>query len=299
MNKKLLFIVNPVAGKRLAKEYMLAVINMLDEAGYHVTACCTQNNKNATEIVKNRAGEFDTIVCCGGDGTLKETVSGLNRSGLNIPVGYIPMGTTNDFASTHNIPTDTMNAVKAVIDGKTTFCDVGVFNESDEFIYVAAFGCLSETSYNASAKLKNAIGRGAYYWESVKSIKNIHGINLTVECNDEKISGEFIYGSVSNSFAIAGFDVLRNAEVELDDGLHELSLVRKPKNPAQIVKMLSDIFSGKATESEYIVIRKAAEFRFHFENEEVAWSLDGEYGGKYRDVTTRNIEKGVTLFTKG
>lgn len=297
MNKKLMFIVNPIAGRMLAKEHMLKIINRFDEVGYHVTVCCTQKNKNATEIVLSRGAEFDLIVCCGGDGTLKETTDGVALLPGRPTIGYIPMGTTNDFARTLNIPTDTMEAVEAIIEGNEVESDLGKFNNNSEFIYVAAFGALSETSYMATQKMKNRIGRGAYYWESVKRLKDIKAIKLKATFDDEEIEGDFIYGSISNSYAIAGFNVLTNAGVQLDDGFHELVLIRYPKNPAQFVSILNSIINKTPCENEHIIIRHIKDVNIIFEKE-IPWSLDGEFGGAFTEVNIKCVQNGLKLFAK-
>lgn len=161
--KKLLLIVNPVSGKKMAKRYMMKMINRFDEAGYSVTACCTQKNKNAYDITLTRGAGFDLIVCVGGDGTLKETVAGVMKLGKDIPLGFIPLGSTNDFAKSLGIPTDVSDAVDAIINGTPMPVDMGVFGK-DSFIYVAGFGNFTAISYSANQKVKNVLGKNAYYF---------------------------------------------------------------------------------------------------------------------------------------
>ena len=164
--QKMLLVVNPVSGKKLAKQYMMRIINRFDQAGYSVTACCTQINKNAYEIVRTRGREFDIVVCCGGDGTLKETICGIMSLGTDIPVGYLPMGSTNDFAHSLEIPTDVFAAVEAIINGEPTPVDIANFGD-EFFIYVAAFGNFTAISYSATQKAKNILGKNAYYLQAV------------------------------------------------------------------------------------------------------------------------------------
>ena len=156
--KKLLLIVNPVSGKKMAKRYMMKMINRFDEAGYSVTACCTQKNKNAYDITLSRGAGFDLIVCVGGDGTLKETVAGVMKLGKDIPLGFIPLGSTNDFAKSLGIPIDVSDAVDAIINGTPMPVDMGVFGK-DSFIYVAGFGNFTAISYSANQKVKNVLGK--------------------------------------------------------------------------------------------------------------------------------------------
>lgn len=293
--KKLLLVINPTAGKRLAKDYTLRIINKFDTAGYHVTTCCTQINKNACDIVLNRGREFDLIVCCGGDGTLKETIRGVIGLNTGTRIGYIPLGTTNDFAHSVDIPTDALKAANAIVGGREMPCDLGSFNGREQFIYVSCFGNFCDVSYKAPQKLKNKIGRQAYYLETVKELSKIKGYNARIECDDgEVIEGRFFYGGVSNSYSIAGFPVLENAGVDFSDGYHELALIRMPKTPGQLVSILSAMIKKDVLDNEYIVVKKGKNFKFYFD-EPVAWTLDGEYGGEHSFAEISNMEKAVTL----
>lgn len=297
-NKKILLIINPTAGKRLAKDYALRVINKFDAAGYHVTTCCTQINKNASEIVVNRGKDFDMIVCCGGDGTLKETICGVRELGLNTKIGYIPLGTTNDFAHSIDIPTDALQATNAIISGKEMTCDLGDFNGEESFIYVACFGNFTDVSYKAPQSLKNKIGRPAYFLESAKEIFKIHGYNAKIECDDgEIIEGNFFYGGVSNAYSVAGFPVLENAGVEFNDGYHELALIKMPKNPKELSSIINSMLKKDVLDNPYIIIKRGKSFKFSFEAP-VPWTLDGEYGGDHSFARVSNIEKAVTIMVK-
>lgn len=293
--KKLLLIINPTAGKRLAKDYTLRIINKFDAAGYHVTTCCTQINKNACDIVLNRGKEFDLIVCCGGDGTLKETICGVTALGLNTRIGYIPLGTTNDFAHSVRIPTDAVMAANAVVCGKEMPCDLGDFNGSEQFIYVSCFGNFCDVSYKAPQKLKNKIGRQAYYLETAKELLKIKGYKAKIECDDGEIIEEtFFYGGVSNSYSIAGFPVLENAGVSFNDGYHELALIKMPRTPSQLASILTAMLKKEVLDNEYIIVKRGKSFKFYFD-EPVAWTLDGEYGGDHSYAEINNIERAVTI----
>ncbi|MGN0570080.1 MAG: diacylglycerol/lipid kinase family protein [Candidatus Fimenecus sp.] len=293
--KKLLLIINPTAGKRLAKDYTLRIINKFDAAGYHVTTCCTQINKNACDIVLNRGKDFDLIVCCGGDGTLKETICGVTALGLNTRIGYIPLGTTNDFAHSVRIPTDAVMAANAVVCGKEMSCDLGDFNGAEQFIYVSCFGNFCDVSYKAPQKLKNKIGRQAYYLETAKELLKIKGYKAKIECDDgEIIEGEFFYGGVSNSYSIAGFPVLENAGVSFNDGYHELALIKMPKTPSQLSSIISAMLKKEVLDNEYIIVKRGKSFKFYFD-EPVPWTLDGEYGGDHSYAEINNIEKAITI----
>ena len=297
MSKSLLLIVNPIAGKRHAVDYQPEMVEKFQEAGYEIQVRYTEIDRNAYYITKKYGKNSDVIVCCGGDGTLKETVCGVMELGLDAKIGYIPCGTTNDFGHSLNIPTDFDDAIETILDGHTMAIDIGDFNGKEQFIYVSCFGNFCDVSYKAKQKLKNKIGRGAYYWESAKEIFSIKGFKAKVECDDgEVIEGKFFYGGVSNSYSVAGFPVLKKAGVEFDDGLHELALIRMPKNPAQLVSILNAMFITRdVVSNEYLVVKRGKNFKFYFDDK-VNWVLDGENGGFHDFVEVKTCENAIEIF---
>ncbi len=300
MTKSLLLIVNPIAGKRHAVDYQPEIMEKFLEAGYEVQVRYTEIDKNAYYVTKQYGKDNDVIVCCGGDGTLKETVCGMMELGLKAKLGYIPCGTTNDFAHSLHIPTDLDDAIETVLDGHTKAIDIGDFNGKEQFIYVSCFGNFCDVSYKAEQSLKNKVGRGAYYWETAKEITKIKGFKAKVECDDgEVIEGNFFYGGVSNSYSVAGFPVLKKSGVEFDDGLHELALIRMPKNPAQLISILNAMFITRdVVNNKYLVVKKGKEFKFYFEDA-VNWTLDGENGGNHSFAHIKTYENAVKIFCKG
>lgn len=297
MAKSLLLIINPVAGKRNATDYQPKIMKKFQEAGYEVCVRYTEIYKNAYYITKEYGEGKDVIVCCGGDGTLKETVCGMMELKLTAKLGYVPCGTTNDFAHSLHIPTDFDDAVETILDGHTKAIDIGDFNGQEQFIYVSCFGNFCDVSYKAEQSLKNKVGRGAYYWETAKEVTKIKGFKAKVECDDgEVIEGNFFYGGVSNSYSVAGFPVLKKSGVEFDDGLHELALIRMPKNPAQLVSILNAMFiTRNVMNNKYLVVKKGKEFKFYFDNE-VNWTLDGENGGNHSFAHIKTYENAVKIF---
>ncbi len=297
MAKSLLLIVNPIAGKRHAVDYQPEIVEKFQEAGYDVKVRYTEIYKNAYYITKEYGKDSDVIVCCGGDGTLKETICGVIELKLPAKIGYIPCGTTNDFAHSLHIPTDVDDAVETILEGETIAVDIGDFNGKEQFIYVSCFGNFCDVSYKAKQSLKNKVGRAAYYWETVKEIHKIKGFKAKIECDDgEVIEGNFFYGGVSNSYSVAGFPVLKKSGVEFDDGLHELALIRMPKNPAQLVSILNAMFiTREVMDNKYLVVKKGKEFKFYFEDE-VNWTLDGENGGNHNFAHIKTYENAVKIF---
>lgn len=299
MAKSLLLIVNPIAGKRHAVDYQPEIVEKFQEIGYEVQVRYTEFDKNAYYVTKKYGKDSDIIVCCGGDGTLKETVCGVMEMNLQAKIGYIPCGTTNDFAHSLHIPTDLDDAIETILDGHTMAIDIGDFNGQDQFIYVSCFGNFCDVSYKAKQSLKNKVGRAAYYWETAKEVTKIKGFKAKIECDDgEVIEGNFFYGGVSNSYSVAGFPVLKKSGVEFDDGLHELALIRMPKNPAQLASILNAMFVTRdVINNKYLVVKKGKNFKFYFEDE-VNWTLDGENGGNHSFAEIKTQENAVEIFCK-
>lgn len=292
-NKKMLLVVNPVSGKKLAKQYMMRMINRFDQAGYNVTACCTQINKNAYDIVVNRGREFDVVVCCGGDGTLKETVCGIMELGLDIPVGYLPMGSTNDFAKSMSIPTDVFEAVEAIVNGEPKPVDIGKFGD-ENFIYVAGFGNFTAISYSANQKVKNVLGKNAYYLQAVKDFFRMKPYHARVEADGEFFEGDYFYGAASNSYSVGGMPVLHNMGVEFDDGLHELVLVEMFKNPAELLRLANDMVHKTVADNPNVIIRHCKHIKFMFDDP-TPFTLDGEFGGDQLEVEAHSLKHAVNI----
>lgn len=297
--KKLLLIINPTAGKKRGIDYLPEIVKRFEDVGYDVETRYTEIDKNATVVTLNHGEDKDVIVCCGGDGTLKETICGVITLESDAKIGYIPMGTTNDFAHSLHIPTDAMEAVDTIINGKEMKVDIGDFNGDEQFIYVSCFGNFCDVSYKAKQSLKNKIGRGAYYWETAKEVHKIKGFRAKIECDDgEIIEGKFFYGGVSNSYSVAGFPVLTKAGVKFDDGFHELALIRMPKNPAQLVSIVNAMFVTRdVTHNDYLVLKRGKNFKFYFDKP-VNWTLDGENGGDHDYCEVKTLENAITIFVE-
>lgn len=315
MNKKALFVLNPHAGKGQIKNHLLTIIDTLVKAGYEVTVHPTQQRGEATEIVENRDKNYDLVVCSGGDGTLDEIVTGMIKSGIRTPIGYIPAGSTNDFAKSLKIPSTMKRAAEIVVSGKLFPCDAGLFND-DVFVYVAAFGIFTEVSYETPQEMKNMLGHGAYLLEAVKqiqSIKSYHmkitymGIDKNQNINDPDtqleehiIEDDFIYGMVTNSLSIGGFkNIIENVngkDIALNDGLFEVILVKCPKNPIELNMILASLVSDKF-DTEYMYCFKAKDIKIESPYE-VAWTLDGEFGGKHTQIEMKNAKEAIDIIVK-
>jgi len=293
--KKLLFVFNPLSGTGQIKPKLLEIIDTFVKAGYDVVAYPTQKQKDAYEKIVKDGRCYDAIVCAGGDGTLDETVSGMMTAGLHTPLGYIPTGSTNDFANSLQIPKNIIKAAQIAVSGKPFLCDVGQMND-ETFVYVAAFGVFTNVSYQTSQGLKNILGHAAYILEGAKQITNIPSYHVIVEANGRRYEENLIYGMVSNSKSVGGMKNLTGKTVELDDGLFEVTLIRKPKNPIELNAILS-CMAAKEADSDHVYSIKADQVTFQFEDA-IPWTVDGEYGGEYKNVTINNINQRIPIRIK-
>lgn len=293
--KKLLFIFNPHAGKAQIKSRLLQIVDLMVKRGYDVTIYPTQAKRDALKIVQKRAEEFDLIVCSGGDGTLDEAVSGMMLSGKKVPLGYIPAGSTNDFANSLKIPKDMVKAAEIAISGKTFACDVGMFNEKP-FVYVAAFGMFTAVSYKTRQEWKNILGHAAYLLEGVKSLTEIASYRLCVECEGKVIEDEFIYGMITNSNSVGGFENMTGKNVLLDDGKFEVTLIRMPKNIVELHTILGSL--TKRIDNTDLIYSFKSDCITFLSEEKVSWTLDGEYGGSLHEVTVRNLRQALEIMVR-
>ena len=290
--KKLLFVVNGHSGKGQIKNKLLDIIDIMIKEGYHVQVHTTQEREDATKVVREQAKYYDLVVCSGGDGTLDEAVTGMMQSEVRTPLGYIPAGSTNDFANSLEIPKDMIQAAKTAVLGVPFSCDVGEFN-GDYFIYVAAFGIFTDVSYATSQELKNALGHVAYILEGAKRLHTIKSYHMRVEYDGNEIEGDFLLGMITNYTSVGGFKNMTGKDVKLDDGLFEVTLIHKPKNIIELNTIIASLTNLK-DETDLIDSFRADSVKFYSE-EEIPWTLDGEFGGDHKEVQIKDHCKAVDI----
>ncbi len=293
--KKLLLVINPVSGKKLGRQYSKMIIDKFSESGFSVTCIFTTVNENAYDMTMKRGKEFDLVVCVGGDGTLKETVCAVMKLENDMPIGYIPMGSTNDFAHSVGIPDKVEKAVQAIIDGEPRAVDMGQFGDN-VFVYVAGFGNYTAISYSASQKLKNIFGKNAYYMQAVKEFFHMKGYHARIEADGEVFEDDYFYGEASNSYSVGGIPVLHNIGVRFDDGKHELVLIKMFHGPKQLASMFRSLIKKDITDNDLVVFRHCDNIRFSFD-EPTAFTLDGEFGGEQTDIQVKTIKHAVHIIT--
>lgn len=290
--KKMLFVVNPKAGKARIKNYLLEITDMFIKAGYEVTVHITQDKGDALKVVKDREKRYDMIVCSGGDGTLDEVVTGMVKSGKALPIGYIPAGSTNDFANSLKLPSNMKKAAKVVLEGEKFACDIGSFNR-DVFVYVAAFGMFTDVSYGTNQEMKNMLGHMAYILEGIKRLTALKSYKMKFSYGETVIEGDFLYGMITNSVSVGGFKNITGKNVALNDGQLEVTLIRRPTNAAELNKLIAALVEQN-TESEFIYWFKTAKLKVESE-EKVAWTLDGEYGGEHKKVQIEDFKQAMEI----
>ncbi|MBE6717687.1 MAG: diacylglycerol kinase family lipid kinase [Ruminococcaceae bacterium] len=294
--EKVLFIVNPTSGKMTIKNEFFKVIKLFSDSGFEPTVLTTTKAGDATQFAKEYGPNFDRIISCGGDGTLNEIVTGIMelKPEARRPLGFIPAGTTNDLADTLRIPKNPMDAAKAIIDNPALPNDVGVFNNTRYFNYIASCGAFTSTSYATPQNLKNSLGHMAYILEGIKSLNEIKPVYMKIESEELNIDGEFVFAGVTNALSVAGIYKFDPRHVDLSDGTFEVILIRMPKNTTDIVDIFVQLANLDNSENQVIF--------FHTKNvtitceEPVKWTVDGEFGGKLDKVNIKNNPGAINIF---
>ena len=295
--KKLLFVYNPRAGKEMLKPRLSDVLDIFVKAGYEVTVHPTQAYRDAYYQIKEyEVGKYDLIACSGGDGTIDEVATGMMKRremGKDVvPVGYIPAGTTNDFAKSLHIPRKPLAAADNAVKGVPFPCDIGKFNDS-VFVYIAAFGIFTDVSYETDQAVKNVLGHMAYILEGAKRIFNIHSYKIKVEHDGEVIEDEFISGMVTNSRSVGGFSNMVGKNIVFDDGLFEVTLIKTPKNPIALQEIIAALLIEQV-DTKHMYTFKTRKITFD-SVEEIPWTLDGEFGGEQDYVEIENVQKAMEI----
>lgn len=295
--RKIYFIYNPHSGKEQISSKLNEIIRILAEKDNELTVVPTIGYLDAMERITNLRDDYDLVICSGGDGTLDEVVTGMMKrpKERRIPIGYIPAGTTNDFARSLGIPRNMPEAARCAMNGKAFACDMGSFNE-DSFVYIASFGIFTEVSYSTRQEVKNVLGHMAYILEGMKSLYNIRSYKMKISSDEMDFEGDFLFGMVTNSKSVAGFQGLVKGDVQFDDGVYEVTFIKRPKNPLEIQEILAALLVEKI-DSKYMYSFRTKKLIIESE-EMVSWTLDGEFGGEHKKVVIENNQKAVEIIVK-
>ena len=292
--RNLLFIYNPYSGKGMVKENLSDIIDCFVKNGYQVGVYPTQGRLDAKEQVIHMAYQYDMIVCSGGDGTLNEVISGLMELPERPVLGYIPAGSTNDFAQSIRLPKSMLEAAAIAVNGMQVSVDIGGFGRK-KFIYIASFGAFTDVSYMTPQEMKNILGHPAYIIEAVTKLTSLRTYHMKVTYDDNTIEGDFLYGMVTNSVSVGGFKGITGKNVVIDDGVFEVTLIKQPKNPFDLQLILGALL-GMDVKTDSILSFKASKMVFDGD-EKVPWVLDGEYGGSPKRVRVTNYKRAIRIMS--
>lgn len=294
--KKLYFLYNPHSGREQIRTKLFHILQVFSDAGYEITVHPTREKKDAVKQIEFLPDEYELVVCSGGDGTIDEVVQGMMRREKKIPVGYIPSGTVNDFARSLKIPRDMVKAAKIAVNGIDFPCDMGTFNE-EHFVYIAAFGIFTDVAYSTNQNVKNVLGHMAYLLEGMKRLTSVPSYHMHICSEELEAEGDFIFGMVTNSRSVGGFKSIIGRKVQFDDGVFEVTLIKTPKNAAELQEILGAIIL-KEIDSKYMYSFRTA--RLYVEADGmVPWTLDGEYGGECRTAAIQNYQKALKIRVEG
>ncbi|MCL2226529.1 MAG: YegS/Rv2252/BmrU family lipid kinase [Oscillospiraceae bacterium] len=289
--KNTMLIINPASGRGLSKVAIGTILSQLCENGHIVTVYFT-GKLTAEELAFEHAGQYELVVCTGGDGSISSVISGVLRSGASIPIGYIPAGTANDIATTLSLSKTPAEAVKTIVGGAPKALDIGFFGEK-YFTYIAAFGAFTGVAYSTPQSAKRSLGHLAYVLAGLAEMPAIKARHTVVEYDGSTISGDFVFGAVVNSTSVAGFLKLDPQRVNLADGMFEIVLVRQPLDPVAFLDLMASL-AMQNYDGDNIQLLQASCVKFTFE-EDVAWTVDGEDGGVHSEVEITNSHRAVSI----
>ncbi len=290
--KRVLVVMNPNAGQKRGKRYLADILEIFRKSEYVTTVMLTTQQGDAVSLVKQHGQGMDLIVCIGGDGTFNEVVNGVLEAKLSTPIGYIPAGSTNDFANSLKLPKNMVKAAMQIVEGTPRTIDVGRFDDR-YFSYVASFGAFTKVSYATPQNVKNALGHLAYILEGVKDIPSIRPLHLRFETPDEVIEGDYLFGAISNSTSVGGILTLNPDVVDMNDGKFELLLIKAPNT----ITELNDIIVALTTQNydfPSITFVSASEMTV-YASPDMDWTLDGEWEAGKEKLRVCNLHSAIQL----
>jgi len=287
----MMLIINPHSGRGLSNTALGSIVSRLCDAEYIVTVYFA-HDRTPEELAYEYSKHHDLVVCAGGDGTLSGVISGLLNAGKRIPVGYIPAGTANDVATTLALSMDYSQAAQKILDGTPMALDIGRFHDR-YFTYIAAFGAFTGVPYLTPQSAKRSLGQFAYVLGGLADMAAIKPRYTIIEYDGKIVEGYFIFGCVTNSTSVAGLVKLDPGLVDLADGMFEIILVRQPVILSDFLDILSSL-TVRTYDGDNVQMLHASKVKFTF-REEVAWTIDGENGGKHKKVEITNCRKAIEI----
>ena len=291
--KRLLLIMNPCSGTKKANPLLADILSLYGKAGYECLVFMTQKRGDGVTLAAQYAAAVDLIVCVGGDGTFNEVISGVCQAGGKTPIGYVPAGSTNDFAASLGLSKNILQAARDIIEGEPLCFDVGRFQKR-HFTYVASFGAFTKTSYATPQSVKNVLGHAAYVLGGIKEISSLHSYPLTAELDGKlRIKGDFIFGAVSNSTSVGGVLNLDPEMVDMDDGLFEVLLVKYPKNMSSLAEIVRAL-TAQDYNSPMLSFHTASRVEITADPS-MDWTLDGEFAKGEEHIRIENLHSAVRV----
>ena len=294
--KKMLFVMNPVSGMRRAAKHLPDILSLYNRAGYETLVHMTGHQGDARDVVLRHAKNVDIVVCCGGDGTLNETISGVLQSGADVSIGYIPAGSTNDLATSLKLSSNIMQAAQDILEAEPVAYDVGRFGDRF-FSYVASFGAFTRTSYTTPQSVKNALGHTAYVLGGIQELSQIRKEHVRMELDGKVIEDDFLFGAISNSTSVGGILTLDPKMVDMSDGYMEILLVRAPRNLTEITECIQALQAQKYNDCAMVTFLSTRKVKV-FADPEMPWTLDGEREEGHSEVLVENVHHAIRLMKK-
>ncbi len=288
--KNILLIINPNAGTRKANKYLTDILVLFKEYGYDTRVCVTMGQKQIMPLVKDFADDSDMIVCIGGDGTFNETVEAVIKCGCDKPIGYIPAGSTNDFASGLNLSKRIMDAARDIMDGTPVAIDIGKFNDR-HFSYIASCGLFTKVSYNTPQSIKNTYGHLAYVVQGMRDLANIKSIHLKIEADGKTFEDDYIFAAICNSTSVGGILTIKPDVVDLTDGMMEILLIKNPRNIIELNNIVIALNTQEYT-TDLITFCSASSAKIYTDST-TDWTLDGEYMSGCEEIDMKCLNKAV------
>jgi len=291
--KKLHLVINPNAGTRRGRRLLPDFVDAFNRAGYLCTVFSTEKRGDAVEYTREQTGDADLVVVCGGDGTLNEVITGLLQAGRSVPLGYIPCGSTNDFAAGLGIPRQPLQAVRSIIEGESCMLDIGLFGKDRYFSYTASFGAFTSVSWSTPQNVKNVIGHAAYILEGIRSLADIRPIHMKITADGREYEDDYLFAAVCNSTSLGGVLKLADSEVHMNDGLFEALLIPFPPDLIVLNQILNALRTHHYDHPSLLFLRASC---FTFEGApHLKWTLDGEEAEGASVTVIRNIHDAVMI----
>ena len=294
--RSLLLIINPNAGTRQGRRFLPEMISLFNRAEWLCSVYVTEKRGDAVDFARLHGGEADLVIACGGDGTLNEIITGLLQGGHKTPLGYIPCGSTNDFANGLDLPLEPLLACDSIIFGQPRLLDIGLFGSDRYFSYTASFGAFTNVAWSTPQNVKNVIGHAAYILEGIRSLADIHPIHMKINADGREYEDDYIFGAVCNSTSLGGVLKLDDTEVHMSDGLFEALLIPFPQDLIALNRIITALRTRHYDDPSLLFLR-ASVFTFSGSSD-VKWTLDGEEAEGASTIEVRNIHNAVTLLCR-